>query len=179
MPESWFERMESIRDFGTDSSATGRINAWKFAIRLAANRLVGGGFDVFTPHWFRVYAPDPTRSNDAHSIYFEVLGEHGIVGLVLFLGVGALAWRSCTWMARRADDDEETLWISDLARMCQVAIVGYAAFVGLAYFDLYYNIIAIIVIAKLLLAEQLTEHSERDVSRPGVDWRRRVSPAVR
>ena len=33
------------------------------------------------PEMFARYAPDPDDVHDAHSIYFEVLGEHGFVGL--------------------------------------------------------------------------------------------------
>ena len=44
--------------------------------------------------------------------------------------------------------------MSDLAAMLQVSLIGYAAsgaFLGLAYFDLYYHLIALIVILRVLL----------------------------
>jgi len=165
MPESWFERMEGIRDYRQDESAMGRINAWRFAVNLATHRvLLGGGFECFTQRWFNIYAPDPEDFHDAHSVYFEVLGEHGFIGLFLFLTLGVLVWRTCSGMISHAKGIDRAAWGSDLARMLQIGMFGYAtagAFVGLAYFDLYYNFIAIAVATKLTLFE-----SQLELSRP-------------
>ena len=74
MPDAWFDRMGTIREYQSDASAMGRINAWYFAFNLAkANPITGGGFDVFTKELFHSYAPDPLDHHDAHSIYFEIL----------------------------------------------------------------------------------------------------------
>ena len=172
MPQEWFQRMETIRDFRQDGSAMGRINAWWFAVRLASDRPLGGGYECFVPELFAIYAPDPTDVHDAHSIYFEVLGEHGFVGLSLFLTLAVLTWRSCSRLKRASRRDPETMWISDLAGMIQVSLVGYAvtgAFIGLAYFDLYYTLIALVVVAKLILREEMevrTAASEMDWDKP-------------
>jgi len=94
MPEKWFDRMGTIGG-ELDRSEQGRINAWWFAFRLANDRpLIGGGFRAFSPEHFQRYAPDPEFFRDAHSIFFEVLGEHGYMGLVLFvlLGVSAVLY---------------------------------------------------------------------------------------
>ena len=148
MPEKWFDRMGTIGG-ELDRSEQGRINAWWFAFRLANDRpLIGGGFRAFSPEHFQRYAPDPEFFRDAHSIFFEVLGEHGYMGLVLFvlLGVSAVlyAWRS----ERLARHDPNLDWARGLLRMSQVALVGYVVgglFLGLAYFDLPYAIMALIV----------------------------------
>jgi probable O-glycosylation ligase (exosortase A-associated) len=182
MPASWSSRMESIRSYRADASAMGRINAWRFAMRVATARPVfGGGYGVFTDRWFAVYAPNPTDVHDAHSIFFEVLGEHGSIGLVLFLGLGLLTWRSCTSLIHESRDDPDTLWASDLARLCQVSMVAYAvagAFVGLAYFDLYYNVVAIVVVAKLIRQEdRLMGQDDREDA--AFTWRETASASTR
>lgn len=150
MPEIWWERMATIADYQNDPSAMGRINAWGFAVQLAADRpFIGGGFNVFTEELFIRYAPSPLDFHDAHSIYFEVLAEHGFVGLGLFLAVGYFALRSCTRIMKMAGDHEELQWAKELAAMLQVGLIGYAsagAFLGLAYYDLYYNILAIVML---------------------------------
>ncbi len=180
MPNRWFERMESIQNYDQDASAMGRINAWQFAVRLACDRpLLGGGFEVFTDRWFTVYAPNPHDSHDAHSIYFEVLGEHGFIGLSLFLALGLFAWRTCGWINRHALEVTGMEWASDLTRMCQVSLVAYAtagAFVGLAYFDLYYNLIALVVATKVLLVSVLQSESEAQDHREPT---RNISAAAR
>jgi len=153
MPGSWHERMETIKSYQHDQSALGRINAWHFAFNLAKDRpLLGGGYQAFTPDLFAIYAPDPENVHDAHSIYFEVLGEQGFVGLGLFLALGWLTWRSCNRIGRQARKHRDGLWIADLVRMLQVSLIGYAAsgaFLGLAYFDLYYHMVALVVLAKM------------------------------
>jgi probable O-glycosylation ligase (exosortase A-associated) len=167
MPDAWFERMESIRHYREDPSAMGRINAWSFAINLVLDRpLVGGGFECFTSRWFATYAPDPTDVHDAHSIYFEILAEQGVIGLILFLALALSSWRTCTALIRESESDRELLWLSDLMRMVQVGLVAYAVtglFVGLAYFDLYYNVIAILVSAKLIATQHA--HASRIAER--------------
>lgn len=157
MPEKWFERMETIKTFEQDASAMGRINAWEFAVNVAVDRpLVGGGFQSFTKELFERYAPNPADHHDAHSIYFEVLGEQGFVGLVLFLILLFLTFRLGTWIIRNAKTRPDLKWVANLAAMLQVSVVGYAvggAFLGLAYFDLYYHLIALMVIAKMLVQQ--------------------------
>jgi len=157
MPETWHSRMSTIETFEQDKSAMGRINAWWMAFNLAKDNFFGGGFQCFTGKNFLVYAPDLLDAHDAHSIYFEVLAEHGFIGLTLFLLLGVLTLFSARRLIKEAKKTEETMWISDLAAMLQVSIMGYAAsgaFLGLAYFDLYYHLIAFVVICKAILIKQ-------------------------
>jgi probable O-glycosylation ligase (exosortase A-associated) len=158
MPQSWHDRMETIRTYKQDASAMGRINAWHFAFNLAKDHpILGGGYESFRPDLFAIYAPNPENVHDSHSIYFGVLGEHGFVGLSLFLLLGFLTWRSCSVIAKEMRDIPHTEWLSDLARMVQVSLVGYAtsgAFLGLEYFDYYYDLIAIVIVLRKLAAMQ-------------------------
>ena len=56
MPQKWFAWMDTLRNYQEDPSATGRLNAWQFALNLAMDRpIVGGGFETFRPELF---APD-------------------------------------------------------------------------------------------------------------------------
>jgi probable O-glycosylation ligase (exosortase A-associated) len=154
MPPEWFHRMDTIGEYKQDDSAMGRINAWYFAINVATHNPLGGGFSVFSPRQFLTYAPEPLDFHAAHSIYFQVLGEHGIVGLGLFLALMLCAWRTGTRIIKFCGNEQELKWASDLAKMCQVCIIGFAtsgAFLSLAYYDLYYDIIIILVVMEKLL----------------------------
>lgn len=148
MPDVWHDRMETITDYQTDASAQGRIMAWRMAFNMALSELTGGGFSSFRPASYLMYLPEVgARKTDAHSIYFEILGEHGFVGLGLFLVLGILGLKTCGRIARLAKGTGE-FWMESLARMMQVALVGYAAagaFLGLAYFNYYYALLAIVV----------------------------------
>lgn len=166
MPSSWEQRMSSIQNFQQDSSAMGRINAWGMTLNLASSRLSGGGFEAYTPETFARYAPNPVDLHVAHSIYFSVLGEHGFPGLVLFLLLWWLALRTAGKIRKKALEREETKWAYHLAGMCQVSLVGYAvggAFLSLAYFDLPYNILVVLVVTLRWLQERRWQTEVRGV----------------
>ena len=159
MPEKWEERMLSITNYDEDRSAMGRINAWTMALNLATERpLTGGGFEIYNEEVFARYAPNPADLHSAHSIYFQMLGEHGFVGLFLFLLLWLLVWRDAAWIDRHARRREGWQWASDLVRMVQVSLVGYAvggAFLNLAYYDVPYNLLAALVVTRTLLEKHL------------------------
>lgn len=159
MPEKWFERMETIQTYEEDASAVGRINAWSFAYNVASDRpLTGGGYNVFSPDLFKRYAPNPDDFHDAHSIYFEVLGEHGFVGLGLYLVLGFLALQLGSRIIRITRDRPDLRWAKNQAAMLQASIMGYAvggAFLGLAYFDLYYHLVGMMVITNVIVTRTL------------------------
>ena len=157
MPEQWDARMSTIADYEHDRSAMGRINAWTMAWNLAKNRLFGGGFEIYESSVFATYAPVPDDVHAAHSIYFQVLGEHGFIGLALFLLLWMLVWRSAGWLRRNGPQQGESKWAADLGAMCQASIVAYAvggAFLSLAYFDLPYNLLVLVVVARRWIEER-------------------------
>lgn len=147
MPDSWHERMSTIQTYEEDASAQGRFRAWEFAFNEALKRpMLGGGYEVFA------------GKTDAHSIYFEILGEHGFFGLAMFLSIGFLSWFTGSWVIKKTKGIEELNWARDLASMLQVSLIGYAvsgAFLGLAYFDLYYHLVAMMVLTKVLVMRHL------------------------
>jgi len=158
MPQSWHDRMATIQTYEQDRSAQGRINAWMEAYYIAKDRLTGGGYGQWTPESFALYAPDPLDVHDAHSIYFKVLGEHGFIGLFLFLIIGVFSLGTANWNIRQTDRIEELKWANDLSRMVFVSIIAYAtggAFLGLAYYDLYYHLIAILVLTQQVIKNYL------------------------
>jgi probable O-glycosylation ligase (exosortase A-associated) len=158
MPERWSERMASIPNYEHDPSAMGRLNAWWMAYNLASDRFLGGGFEVITPQLFARYAPNPLGVHAAHSIYFQVLGEHGFVGLALFLLLWVLVWRSASWTARQARKLPNLDWAARLCTMIQVSLIGYlvgGAFLSLAYFDVPYNLLVLVVATRLVVESQL------------------------
>lgn len=164
MPQSWHQRMETISTYQSDSSAMGRIHAWQTALNAANDRVTGAGFAMYHPTVFYIYAPhdsasrfDPGIVRAAHSIYFQVLGEHGYIGLVLFLMTWVSAWRVAGRLRCGTRDDPDAVWLFHLGGMTQVALVGYAvggAFLSLAYFDLPYDVLVALVVAERWRAER-------------------------
>jgi putative inorganic carbon (hco3(-)) transporter len=150
MPDAWWDRMNTIQTYKSDESAQGRINAWWNAWNLAKDNFFGGGFMMYTYEVFAKYAPVPEDVHAAHSIYFQVLGEHGFVGLFLFMLIGALTWLTARQLIAAGRIRPELRWAADLGAMVQASMVGYGvagAFLSLTYYDLPYNIMAIAVLA--------------------------------
>ncbi len=176
MPQDWQDRMGTISSSTSmetaDQSVQGRFNAWWFAFNMAVgNPITGGGFESFRHFLFIRYAPNPNHVADAHSIYFEVLGEHGFIGLGMFLLLGIFALRTSRYLIRHGGKYPDLVWIKHLGSMMQVSLIGYAAtgvFLGLAYFDYYYALIAVLVVTRTLLDQELAKRGDSAVqSKPG------------
>jgi putative inorganic carbon (HCO3(-)) transporter len=177
MPETWVQRMETIRTYENDSSAMGRINAWQTAFNLANDRVTGGGYEMYNDHVNSRYSPVRGKAKAAHSIYFQVLGEHGWPGLFLFLLIGLLTFRMAGKIRKQARLRPETEWLHPLASMVQVSMVGYAvggAFLSLAYFDLPYNIVVMVVVAWRWLQERSYESEPQPRPEPARTVGRRL-----
>lgn len=172
MPEAWFERMNTIENYQEDGSAMGRINAWQTALNVANHKLTGAGFDFANPHVFSLFAPDPTEPRVAHSIYFQILGELGWPGLILFLSFWWMSWIFCKRVIKISKTLKDLEWMGNLARMIQVSLIAYlvgGAFLNIAYFELpYYETMLVFSMHRLLVKRQKlaeNEHAEKIDSR--------------
>ncbi|NHZ43591.1 putative O-glycosylation ligase, exosortase A system-associated [Massilia aquatica] len=158
MPDKWTSRMETINTYKEDSSAMGRINAWYMAYNMAKDRPLGGGFEIYNRTAFELYAPVPDDVHAAHSIYFQALGEHGFIGLGIYLVLAFLTWRKAAWIVRTTAKREDLAWAGDLARMIQVSLLGFGvggAFLSLLYYDVPYYLMAAVVSTGFLIEKTL------------------------
>ncbi|MCM8620678.1 MAG: putative O-glycosylation ligase, exosortase A system-associated [Candidatus Accumulibacter sp.] len=150
MPAEWFARMDTITDYQEDSSAMSRINTWTTIWNMAMDRpIVGAGFCVGSDLLYQLYSPNPLgKSFDSHSIYFQALGEHGFVGLTIYLLLGISVWRRASKLAKACEDGPDKDWVPTLMRMTQVSLIGFAtggAFLGLLHYDFPYYLAGIVV----------------------------------
>ena len=149
--------MDTIQTYEEDASAMGRINAWRLAWNAALdNPLTGTGFEGLKwgagARWD--YAPDNSGpiAGDVHSIYFEVLGEHGFIALAIYMSLFASVLISMQKIKRQFKNIKSCSWICNYADMIQVSILAYMAggvFLGRAYFDLFYHLVIIGVLVKV------------------------------
>jgi hypothetical protein len=73
---------------------------------------------------------------------------------MIFMLLMVFSWRTGTRILKYCKNRSELKWAADLAAMCQVSIIGFAvggAFLSLAYFDLYYDIVALLVVLEKYL----------------------------
>jgi putative inorganic carbon (HCO3(-)) transporter len=141
------ERMSGIRDQESaetrDKSAAGRIEAWHTAWGVAvAHPFFGEGFKALwnTEIWNIYFGNDYLVVRDVHSLYFEILSEHGILGFIIYLGILFTTLSTLRRIRKRWRDDPDHGYLSHYAEMTELAIYPFlvaGAFLGVAYFDLY------------------------------------------
>jgi putative inorganic carbon (hco3(-)) transporter len=185
LPDQWFARMNTISDYQNDASANARFWSWTFAWKLAQMRpFTGGGFSVFYEGaLYKQLVPESTTFYNAHSIYFEMLGESGFVGLGIFLMLGLSSLIMCSSIMRRAKDRPDLVWARNLAGMMQVSLIGYASagtFLNLGFFDLYYIILACIVGLDATVKAEIakSEEAEAHATRPKPRMRATAGPPL-
>ncbi len=93
-PQSYFDRMKTMKSYQSDGSAQGRIDAWKASIRMAIDHpLLGVGPGNFTPMYISRYRPEGSDIGigsfftAAHSLYFQTLAELGFPGLFVVVAI--------------------------------------------------------------------------------------------
>lgn len=149
LPESWWDRMETIQTYQDDASAMGRIIAWKLAWNIAIDRITGAGFATSTRFIYDLYSPIPgAQILVAHSIYFQILGDHGFIGLFIYLAMWFTTYRMAGNLRKLTENRPDILWIRELGRMIQVSLIGFfvgGAFLSLAYWDVPFYILALVV----------------------------------
>ena len=166
MPSSWHERMGTIANYEEDASAMGRIAAWSMSINVANENVLGGGFNLWKSTTYKLYSDNPEdwdRYTAAHSIYFNVIAEHGWIGLLLFVTVFMIAWRTSSKITKQARGSPELKWAVDLMRMLQVSLIAYGtggAFLQLSYFDLPWHMVSVIVITRFIVEQQLQDKGQ-------------------
>src|SRR3984957_1425587 len=147
MPETWVARMHSIQDYEQDGSAVGRLNIWYASWVMAKSRFFGSGF--FGPYTQSVVdhfvSGVPARA--VHSIWFEVLGEHGFLTFFVWAGIIVAGAVYARRIVKIAKDMPGLEWAVTFAKMAQVSTVAYCvggSFLSLCYWDYYFTIVVTI-----------------------------------
>jgi probable O-glycosylation ligase (exosortase A-associated) len=162
MPQEWWDRMGTIETYEEDASAMGRINGWLVAIEVAKHHLFGGGMSYQHEIFFLLWGVVNNDVIAAHSIYFQILGNHGFIGLFLYLMVWFTTFYNAGWLRKHGRAQDQSKWVADLGSMVQVSLVGFAvggAFLSMPYFDLPYDLMIMVVLARRWLE---TRGWERD-----------------
>jgi putative inorganic carbon (hco3(-)) transporter len=153
----WVHRMMTIGTYSQDSSAVTRLEVWRWTLDFVREHPLGGGFYAHYTNTITIAgtadAPDPIvqHGRAAHSIWFEVLGEHGWPGLALFLGLFTASLLTLRGAARRARDLPGMEWCVDLAKALQLSLVVAMAcgtFIGIAFQPEIYYLFALAVMIR-------------------------------
>jgi putative inorganic carbon (hco3(-)) transporter len=162
-PSQWMDRMGGLARGNVDDSGRQRLVAWQTSWNFAMDYPITGGSFNALPNvmLFQHYQSEPLPlgflSTAPHSIYFQMLEEQGFVGLGLYLVLVGSCWASLTSLRRKARGWPSTQWIVSYAQMIQISLLGFlvsGAFLGLANFDLFYQLVAMVIILKILYQDQ-------------------------
>jgi probable O-glycosylation ligase (exosortase A-associated) len=165
-PDTWTTRMNTIKEAEEDSSFMGRVEAWKVSSAIALRRpLTGGGFHgVEKRHIWQEFRDSPSLLDSietfrspggraAHSVYFEVMGDLGFVGLLLFLLIlGSVFVARRDIRKRCARHGPRLVWASDLADTLSATMAAYvvgAAALSMAYSEAMYAIVMLMEVLRL------------------------------
>jgi len=163
VPTEWSERMNTVSEAKSDSSFIGRMWAWKVSVKIANDNLFGNGFYATQdPLAWSLYidniedfgfvetppAPEGQRPKAAHSIYFQVLGDFGYIGLSIFILLLIFLYIRLQKL-RKLAKEQSLDWCYNLCSMLSISVVAYGitgANVSLAYFDLFFILIAVTLV---------------------------------
>lgn len=158
------QRAGTLQNMEAENSAQQRLDSWTYCFRVGLQSPVfGGGFDFHSRSTIEKYYPEildrwEGKVWSCHSSWFTLWSEHGIPGFLVWLALlmSSLATvKSLKYKLRTVPKDSNLhLWPA----LLQGSIVGYlvsATFVDFAYFDLFFQIVAAIVILSGILNRKL------------------------
>lgn len=176
----WLSRIDSIDSANQDASFMGRVVAWKLSFILACEHpMFGGGFRALEsyPVWMELSqqfhsfpwfytgdaVPDVRRSHAAHSAYFQVMGDHGFGGLILYLSILLTSFLRSRRIHKVASRTGMPSWIKNLNTMLQLSLFAFcvgSAALSFAYFDLSFALIALLIVIEKRMMGTITPEKE-------------------
>jgi probable O-glycosylation ligase (exosortase A-associated) len=163
-PSRWMNRMGGLAHGIVDNSGRQRLVSWETSWNFALDYpITGGAFNALPDEEiFQRYQSEPLPggflSSGPHSIYFQTLEEQGFVGLGLYMLLVASCWLSLFDLRHKAQRSTSTHWIVPYTHMIEVSLFGFlvsGAFLGLANFDLYYQLVAMVIILKVIYQNEM------------------------
>lgn len=186
LPSSFTDRADTIKNYRADESASTRLAVWAWTWEYVKANPMGGGFDVYRQNRIRYdiaqkdvpdqttdpYAPEVKEIVDQgrafHSSYFEMLGEQGFPGLIIWLIIqlgGVWRMEAISRMYRKRNRPDET-WVAPLATALQNSQIIYlvgSLFVGIAFQAYFFMLIALQISLDTYLARRRQEAAWRPI----------------
>lgn len=182
LPSAFSERMGTIKTYQADESASTRLAVWQWTWDYAKRHPFGGGFEAYRQNNIRYDTVKTTgtgtsakversltvdKSRAYHSSYFEMLGEQGFPGLILWLSISLIGLVRMEILRRRYREGEY-LWAGQLAGALQHAHLIYllgGAFVGIAFQPFIYMLLGAQIGLDTYLTRKRTETAWRPMRR--------------
>lgn len=141
IPSDYFDRFSTLENIEADTSAIGRFENWELSWNEALKYpFFGVGPDNHIPYNKLIQSKVQVRV--AHSVYFQILGELGFVGLGLYLWFVSLGlwifFRTWRAMIPVAISNPDLAWVRDVALWMMCGYVGYifgSGFLNMLYIE--------------------------------------------
>ena len=157
-PARLAQRYDSLVNYEQDQSAESRFWNWEMCRRVGMARpLYGGGFSFYARELYPIYYPEfvahwgPEALWSCHSMWFTVFGKHGFPGFILWAALLISCFSGLRRIRRAARSYPELAWMEGCATALQGAFIAYmvvGTFIDSAYFDMFYYLVAVVIIMK-------------------------------
>jgi probable O-glycosylation ligase (exosortase A-associated) len=183
-PSAYYERIGTISQYETEGSAQARISAWKAGGRMILDKpLTGVSAGMFPVAYGTKYKPrgENVHWANAHSIYFLVIGELGVPGILTLIAliVGSIRAnirmreRFVRHLGTRLDPAQEAT--ARLLVMASAAMIGFAvagAFLSAAYYPHIYVLTGTLVVLRCILRGSLPPETPTRARRAAANARK-------
>ena len=173
MPQSFKDRIATLRNPTADDSAQARLDAWQTALRMSADYpWFGVGYVNFQSVYNRYSLERDARDRVAHNSYLQLMAESGRPSLLVFLTLLALTIGNCRSLqsrGRRMFGGRH--WFVQYAAAIEISFYGYivaAMFLNRAHFDLLYHLVAISIALNRLAKIELREAAAARSTEPSI-----------
>jgi O-antigen ligase len=138
IPEQYKARYETVDHLQDDDSYQNRVLSWEGGIQMFLhNPLTGVGPDNYTDANGDKYWPaKPRHFLNAHSLFFKLIGELGITGLITFGGYLLCLYKLNRRILRDWKDRSMTAAVQRFPLYCQISL-GLLLFTGYSAHNLY------------------------------------------
>lgn len=132
------DRFLSVKNFGTDASAIGRMQAWLASVIIIKNNLIWGvGFEGFIELRDSIFSYYIVPVLHSHNTYLRLWLEMGIIGFIPYISMMVIAFVYTFKIIKRNKNNKEIVMV---AEGLQLSFVGlFIAFMFEPYFSLYGN----------------------------------------
>src|SRR5262249_22949562 len=159
LPDPVQHRWDSLVNYEEDGSAQSRFWNWEFCTRVALGRPLGGGFNLYSEESYALYMPEfaarwPGKVWSCHNMWLSVWAEHGYPGAIVWLGLLLSCLIAVRRMRKYGSRNADAEWAVDYCNMVEISLVGYmvsGTFIDMAYFELYYHLVAVVIVLKELV----------------------------
>ncbi len=177
LPQAYRDRMSTIGNHTADQSASTRVAVWEWTWDYVKDKPMGGGFNAYLGNKLDMELIKEVTHNGTttitkekvfdksrayHSAYFEMLGEQGWPGLIMWLllqGLGLLQLE-LLWRRMKRSDHPDAERRAELAIALQQGHVVYlfgALFVGIAFQPFVFMLIGL----QIALVQQCARDQEK------------------